>query len=93
MTELRGVLKAAVVFTFVFLAGCGFTSQGNIVRQAISAGTARAAEAGLQNAEWFLCEAAPIGPIKRRYAGDKADAYNKLCDKGSADDIVTPSTP
>ncbi len=76
------------------LTGCGFTPQGAAVRRAVTEGTARAGDTGLENAEWFLCEAAPVGAVKRRYGadGDTASAYAKLCDRAASAGIVAPVT-
>ena len=78
----------------LLLAGCGFTPQGDAVRRAVAEGTARAGDTGLENAEWFLCEAAPVGAVKRRYGadGDMASAYAKLCDRATSAGIVEPLT-
>lgn len=42
---------------------------------------AQAYDAGLDNAEWFICHAASVGSIRRRYGGSTqtAAAYNALC--------------
>lgn len=74
----------------VLLAACGFTPQGDLIREVVKQGTQKAGEAGLKNAVWFICEGAPVGAVKRMYGGDKADAYNRLCDRGSAENIITP---
>lgn len=78
------------VLLVVFLAGCGLTPQGDAIRRAAAEYTKKVGTTSLQNSEWFMCEAAPIGAVKRRYKGDKADAYNILCDPGSAEDILKP---
>ena len=89
----RTLLSAALLAAVALLAGCGFTPQGAAVRRAVAEGTARAGEAGLENAEWFLCEAAPVGAVKRRYGADgkMASAYTKLCDRGASAGIVAPA--
>jgi len=79
------------VLVLLALAGCGFTSQGNLIREVVKQGTQKAGEAGLENAEWFLCEAAPVGAVKRRYgSADVAEAYAKLCERGGAGNIIRP---
>ncbi len=81
------------LLALLLLAGCGFTPQGAAARWAVAEGTARAGDTGLENAEWFLCEAAPVGAVKRRYGadGDMASAYAKLCDRGKSTGIVAPA--
>ena len=90
----RILLSAALLAAVTLLAGCGFTPQGAAVRRAVVEGTARAGDTGLENAEWFLCEVAPVGAVKRRYGadGDMASAYTKLCDRAASAGIVTPVT-
>jgi hypothetical protein len=72
------------------LAGCGLTPQGDALRQGIATYGAQAADEGLVNAEWYLCSAAPVGSIKRRYAvsKQKADAYKELCGAGEDADVI-----
>ena len=90
----RTLVSAALLAAVAVIAGCGFTPQGDAVRRAVAEGTARAGDTSLENAEWFLCEAAPVGAVKRRYGanGDMASAYAKLCDRGASAGIVTPVT-
>jgi len=76
----------------LILPGCGLTPQGDAVRQAIAEGTARAAGGALENAEWFLCEGAPVGAVKRRYGAtaDMATADAKLCARPGTQGIIAP---
>ena len=75
----------------VLLGACGFTPQGDLIRDVVKQGTQKAGDAGLRNAEWFLCEAAPVGAVKRRYGAAKAaEAYAKLCDRGASGNIIKP---
>ncbi len=65
----------------VLLAACGFTDTGNRARDfAVSEG-ARAYDAGLANAEFFLCRAASVGSVQRRYGRntETAQAWRVLC--------------
>ncbi len=68
--------------------GCGFTPQGNAVRQGVSVYGAQAMDEGLANAEWFVCKAASVGSVQRRYGTSKsrADAWKELC-------LVDTTTP
>ena len=79
----------------VALGACGFTGQGDLARQAISEGGAQAMDEGLRNAEWFMCSAASIGSVKRRYGKtqDTADAYNTLCGLEGDSRIVVGNQP
>ncbi len=79
------------VAAFLLLGACGFTPQGDLIRDVVKQGTQKAGDAGLRNAEWFLCEAAPVGAVKRRYgSANAAEAYAKLCDRGAAENIIKP---
>lgn len=71
--------------------GCGFTKEGDLARTAVSEGGAQAMDEGLVNAEWFICNAASIGAVKRRYGRTKeqADSYNALCGLEGDAAIVT----
>lgn len=87
---LRFVLVLTAAIT---LSACGFTPQGDAVRGAVKDYGAQAYDAGLENAEWFLCSAASIGSIRRKYGRDQsmADAYNRLCNARDVE-IVRPAT-
>ena len=82
---------AAFFAVTVFATGCGFTPQGDLIRDVVKQGTQKAGDAGLRNAEWFLCEGAPVGAVKRRYgSADAAEAYAKLCERGGVGNIIAP---
>jgi hypothetical protein len=67
------------------LAGCGLTAQGDLVRSAVDEKGGEVMDEGLANAEWFICNAASIGAVRRRYgrSPDLAAAYRTLCDRDS----------
>ncbi|KKK96965.1 hypothetical protein LCGC14_2657480 [marine sediment metagenome] len=69
------------VLGLVLLAGCGFTPQGNALRSALTGGAAQAMDEGLINAEFFMCKAASVGSIQRRYgqSAELAGAWRTLC--------------
>ena len=73
----------AIIFTalIVALAGCGLTPQGDIFRAVAEDKGGDAMDKGLENAEWFLCNAVSVGAIRRRYGEKpkKIAAYNTLC--------------
>ena len=58
----------------LFLSSCGFTSSGDRVRDAAKQYGAQAMDEGLANAEFFICRAASVGSVYRRYARDKQTA-------------------
>ncbi|MFQ6019050.1 MAG: hypothetical protein ACE5KF_12755 [Kiloniellaceae bacterium] len=76
----------------LILCACGFTPEGEALRRAVAGTGAMAADNALENVEWYMCEAASVGSIKRRYGAtaDLAKAYNRLCDRGSSAEIVAP---
>lgn len=86
---MRFILAAGLV---ALLAGCGFTPQGDAFRQGIATRGAQAYDEGLTNAEWFMCNAASIGSIKRKYgvSETKAQAYKTLCGAGEDADVIGP---
>ena len=66
----------------LLLAGCGFTPQGDMIRAAVRAGGAQVMDEGLNNAEWYICQAASIGAVRRHYGKPGlSDAYRTLCDQ------------
>ncbi len=76
----------------LLLAACGFTSQGDLVRKGIAEYGAQAMDEGLVNAEFFVCRAASVGSVIRRYGRSRetAEAWKTLC-QGDADvDIIEP---
>lgn len=77
----------------VTLGACGFTGFGDTARDAVTVKGAQAMDEGLANAEWFMCNAASIGSIKRRYGktAEQAAAYNAIC--GLTGEAVIVSVP
>ncbi len=65
----------------LFLAGCGFTGPGTAIRDFAKVEGAKAYDEGLANAEFFVCWAASIGSVQRRYGRnrDLAEAWRALC--------------
>lgn len=63
------------------LASCGFTGTGDIVSESIKQYGAQAYDRGLENAEFFICRAASVGSVGRRYMSDetKATAWAVIC--------------
>ena len=83
------VLAAALP---LLLGACGLTPQGDALRQGVAEYGARAADGALDNAEWVMCSAAPIGSIKRKYGTSEkmAEAYRALCGAGEDADVIGP---
>ena len=76
----------------VALAGCGFTGAGNFARDAVADYGAQAMDEGLVNAEFFVCQAASVGSVMRRYGAsvEKAEAWRALCHRDPEGEIVVP---
>lgn len=85
--------KVFAVSVLLGLSACGFTPQGEAFRQEVSQRGAQAFDQGLENAEWFICQAASVGSIKRRYGRDQeaADAWQKLCEGEEGVDVIGPA--
>jgi hypothetical protein len=87
MTRLwkaRPVLPAVIVAPLALgvpLAGCGLTPQGQAIRQTIAEEGRAAAAAGLENAEWYICRASPVGAVVDRYGASETQwqAWSTLC--------------
>ena len=71
---------ACGIFALV-LASCGLTPQGDALRAALAGSAAQAMDEGLINAEFFVCKAASVGSIQRRYgqSEDLTNAWRTLC--------------
>ncbi len=89
-------MKTILAFSLVLLLGaCGFTPQGDFVRQQVSEKGAQAYDEGLANAHWFVCNAASVGSVRRAYGKSETDArlYREFCATGEADpeaDVIRP---
>jgi len=70
-----------VLGLMLFLGACGLTPQGSALRAALTGTATQAMDEGLINAEFFMCKAASVGSIQRRYgqSEDLADAWRTLC--------------
>ena len=79
----------------VALAGCGFTGAGNFARDAVSDYGAQAMDEGLVNAEFFVCQAASVGSVMRRYgaSAEKAEAWRALCERDPNAEVILPPEP
>ena len=82
-SPVPAVLAAAALALLLGLAGCAsIVPQLEPFRAAIAERGGQAMDEGLENAEWFLCNAASHGAVERRYGGKGAElrtAYNTVC--------------
>ncbi len=72
----------------LLLAGCGGAAQQ--AREVIATEGATAYDEGLVNAEFFVCRAASVGSVQRRYgrSADLAEAWRTLCLGDAEADIL-----
>lgn len=72
----------AILALALSLSACGFTPQGDLVRDVVRERGAQAYDEGLANSLWFMCNAASVGSIRRTF-GSRMDAYNSLCSEAA----------
>jgi len=87
-------MKILIITTMLLtLAGCGFTSAGTAFTTMARKAGQQAMDSGVGRATWFLCDAASVGAIQRRFGRSeaKADAWRSLCKDDT--EIIAPSTP
>ncbi len=80
-------MKAWIPGLFAFLlAGCGLTPTGDFLKQTIAVRGAEIEDEGLENAEWWICEKASHGSVKRRYwiSAKLAEAHRVICERDGA---------
>lgn len=84
-----------VICASLSLGSCGFTEQGELVRDAVRTYGAQAYDEGLENAEFYICRAASVGSIVRRYGQDAKlfHAWRALCVGVDAPPFVPSDTP
>lgn len=81
--------KVILLTALVVLSGC---INADAIRDAISKEGADVMDQLLTDTEWFMCYGASIGSVKRKYGGDKADAYNALCKVDSSKIVIVPES-
>ena len=82
-------MKYLAFTALLLLAGCGLTLEGDAARLAVQQYGAQAYDEGLVNAEWFICNAATIGAVRRKYGKteEMAATYRDLC-QGAGDVVL-----
>jgi len=75
------------------LTGCGFTSAGTAFTTMARKAGQQAMDSGVVRATWFLCDAASVGAIQRRFGRSEVmvNAWRSLCKDDAG--IIAPSTP
>lgn len=81
LSPAGGLRALLIVGCLVSLTACGQTTQGSLIRDAVKARGAEVYDEGLENAEFFICRAASVGAVMRRYgfSAEKAAAWRVLC--------------
>lgn len=74
---MRKTLTWAVLVAALFVSGCS-SQMGETARHYVAEKGRAEAAASLENAEWWLCRAAPVGSVLDRYAG-RWEAWRELC--------------
>lgn len=74
-------MKVFAFAALLALGACGFTPQGDLVRDVIREKGAQAYDEGLENALHFICHGVSVGSARRRFGNDPAlaKAYNTIC--------------
>lgn len=67
----------AALVAAIFVSGCT-SNVGQAARAYVAEKGQDEAAAGLENAEWYLCRASPVGAVIDRY-GAKWEAWRALC--------------
>ena len=72
------------------IAGCGFTTSGDAFESTARGAAAKAYDAGLVNAEKFVCNDTSVGSVKRRYLKTPGEAaiYNNFCNQAGRFEAV-----
>lgn len=73
-----------VTIMLLALTGCGFTAAGTALKAAAREAGKQAMDAGVAQSTWFLCSAASVGAIQRRFGQSEtmANAWRALCKDG-----------
>ncbi len=93
-SDMRVVLVVIVIAVCALvLAACGYTKEGDAVRAFVADKGAQAMDESLVNTEWWICNGASVGSIRRRYGSTakRAMAWQTLCDNPlEAEFLVLP---
>ena len=84
--------KPIIVAGVLLLGGCGFTPQGDVIREAVLSKGAQAFDTGLESAEAYICTIASVGSVMRRYGRTQAtaDAWRDICFGQEGVDLIGP---
>lgn len=87
-----------IVFAFaliILVSGCGLTDSGDTFRNYFQEKAAKVTTQTLDNAVWFICDAASVGSIRKRFGSSPQTAfiYHNFCLRGinPKANIINPS--
>ena len=73
-------MKMRIALALLLAFGLSSCAQLDIARSAISTQGANAADQALNDSIWIICNATPVGAIKRRFKTlEEINGYNALC--------------
>ena len=80
------MLGLLFVIVMILTSACGMTPEGSLIRDTVNVKGAKAYDEGLANVNWFLCNGASIGSVRRWMGNDieKAKAWSVICADGNA---------
>ena len=80
-----------IALTALLLAGC-ITPEGIAAGSAIAERGAAAYDKALENNIWFVCKAASVGSVQRRFgvSTEKAEAWRALCVTDPQASVIGP---
>jgi len=84
-------MKVVLLMTaLLFLGAC---TEFTAVKKAVATKGAEFSDDALVDAEWWVCYAASIGSVKRRYGAtvERAETYKDFCHGDGDADVVAPS--
>ena len=81
----------ALVFLTLLIGGCALAPGGDALRAVIKEKGAQVYDQGLEDAEWFICYAASVGAVRRRYgvSAELAAAWAELCETTHSNILIT----
>lgn len=82
--------KIWIPIVLVFLLGA--CTQVGVAKKVVVVKGAEISDSALNDAEWWMCSAASVGSIKRRYglSQDRADLYKEFCDGTTGANVIGP---
>ena len=86
------IIITTLVLAILLLGGCGFTPQGDAIREVVMSRGAQAFDTGLESAETYICTIASVGSVMRRYGRTQttADAWRDICFGQEGVDLIGP---